>query len=134
MTKSNVKPTFPPLVNFNTLPFPAPLKNNEPAMSPTWWLNQWVETANAATRLQLIWLDMMGSALQQEAEFFKIMASTTERMTHGAMNQDLLRDPAAMATHYQQIAGDINEATMNRMQKVSELSEDFRKCIWEEIC
>ncbi|WP_053070654.1 hypothetical protein [Halomonas sp. PR-M31] len=134
MTKSNTKPTILPLVNFIPPPFPMPSKNDEPAMSPIWWLNQWMETANSAARLQLIWWDMVGNAMHQEAEFFKIMANSTERMAQGVMNQDLLRDPAAMATHYRQIAKDINEATMNRMTKVSNLSEDFRDRLWEEMC
>lgn len=121
--------------NPNHFPFPlVPLANAETATSPVWWLQQWVETANTASRLQLIWLDMLGSAMQQEADFFKIMAASTEKLAHGAMNQDLLRDPSAMAAHYQEVAGDITKATVNRMNKVSGLSKDFRTCLWEEMC
>ncbi|MGC3872388.1 hypothetical protein ACPF7Z_03830 [Halomonas sp. GXIMD04776] len=123
---------FPfPLINVDTLPFP--LANADTTTSPAWWMQQWMETVNTTTRLQLVWLNMLGSAMQQEAEFFKIMAVSTEKLAHGAMNQDLLRDPSAMVAHYQEVADDITQATMNRMNKVTELSQDFRECLWDEI-
>ncbi|SHE89298.1 hypothetical protein SAMN02745148_01351 [Modicisalibacter ilicicola DSM 19980] len=115
-------------------PFPSPLADVDAAALPSWWMQQWMESANASARLQLVWLEMLGNAMQQEAEFFKIMAISTEKLAHGAMNQELLGDPTAMAAHYQEVAGEIHEATMNRMHKVTELSKDFRECLWEEIC
>nr|WP_299240915.1 hypothetical protein [uncultured Halomonas sp.] len=118
------------------LPFPSTLTNNDAFGTPVWcwWLQQWLEIANTTTQLQLIWWDMLGNAMHQEAEFFKVMANSTEKLARGAMNQELLRNPAAMAAHYQEITGDVTQATMNRMTKVSNLSNDFRRCIWEEIC
>ncbi|WP_227369616.1 hypothetical protein [Halomonas sp. M20] len=120
--------------SLGTLPFPSTLANDDAFGTPVWWLQQWMETANATTRLQLIWWDMLGNAMHQEAEFFKVMANSTERMAQGAMNQELLRNPAAMAAHYQDVASDVTQAAMNRMSKGSSLSTDFRKRIWEEIC
>lgn len=98
-----------------------------------WWMRQWLETMLPFTRVQLSCWEAFGHLLQQEGEFFRTLAASSEQLARCTWNQDMLRDPAAMASCYQAVAGDMAEATMKRMIKVTELSRDVRECLWEEL-
>lgn len=98
-----------------------------------WWLHQWLETMAPVARLQMVWLETLGDAMRHEAEFLSALAASGDRLSRCAWNQDLLRDPSTLASCYHGMAGEMTEATLKRMVKVTELSRDFRERIWDEL-
>ena len=115
-----------PKASFNT-------SNNDNLF--TWWYQYqpWMETTNSAAKLQRIWLETFNDAMRHEFEFFSTMATSYSKLTHCMLGLGGAQTSASMASCYQEIASDMTEATLKRMRKVSELSDDLRERIWCEI-
>ncbi|WP_129138406.1 hypothetical protein [Modicisalibacter coralii] len=100
---------------------------------PSWWMQQWLESTAPITRMQLAWLQTMSEAMQHEAEFLKVVATSSEKLARCAWDPEALRDPSALSSCYQQAASEVANAAARRFSKVSELSHDLRERIWDEI-
>ena len=107
-------------------PAMAALEDN--ASLTTWWLQQWMETSTPLARMQLAWLQALGEAMQHEAEFLKVVATSGEKVSRCLCNQDT-PTPAELSSCYQEAAMDVADAAMQRFHKVSELSHDLRERI-----
>ncbi|MBR2512562.1 MAG: hypothetical protein IKE45_00830 [Halomonas sp.] len=119
-----------------TLKFPKPqldakVANNDSLL--VFWHLPWMEITNSAFKLQRIWLETVNDAFRYELEFISTVAPFYSKLTHCMLGFEGLQTPASMASCYHKIAGDMSEATYNRMRKVSELSDDFRERIWSEL-
>ncbi|WP_163557512.1 hypothetical protein [Halomonas sp. NO4] len=102
-----------------------------PSQMMEWWAQQWMQNANPMTRLQLAWMQSVSEVMEQEANFLKAMADASQRLaecydTHGG-------DPEKMGECYRSIANEISDHHMERMKKVAEMPNEFRRRIWEEI-
>ncbi|MCG7600876.1 hypothetical protein MHM84_13885 [Halomonas sp. McH1-25] len=113
-----------PKASFNTF-------NNDNLF--TWWYQPWMETTDSAAKLQRIWLETFNDAMRHEFEFFSTMATSYSKLTHCMLGLGGPQTPASMASCYHEVASDMTEATLKRMRKVSELSDDLRERIWCEI-
>ncbi|CEP36135.1 MULTISPECIES: hypothetical protein [unclassified Halomonas] len=99
----------------------------------TFWYQPWTETTHSAAKLQCLWLATLNDALRHEIDFLATMAPVYSKLTHCMLGLNGPLTPESVASCYHQIAGDMTEATFNRMRNVSELSEDFRERIWCEL-
>lgn len=97
------------------------------------WYEPWVEITNSAVKLQSIWLETVNDAIRHELDFIATVAPFYSKLTHCMLGFEGPQTPTAMATCYHKIAGDVSEATYNRIRRVSELSDDFRERIWTEL-
>ncbi|WFE70807.1 hypothetical protein P8S55_13590 [Halomonas sp. M1] len=102
---------------------------NDDSLLVFWYL----EITHSAFKLQRIWLETVNDAFRYELEFMSTVAPFYSKLTHCMLGFEGLQTPASMASCYHKIAGDMSEATYNRMRKVSELSDDFRERIWSEL-
>jgi hypothetical protein len=99
-----------------------------------WWQEQWAQNANPIARMQLAWMESLTQAMQFEAEFLAAMAENSLKLANCFQGEDAPSTPAEMHRCYQALAKHATEAHMERMEKATTLSHDFRKLIWEEIC
>ncbi|OJA04549.1 hypothetical protein [Halomonas sp. QHL1] len=97
------------------------------------WYQPWAETSNSAAKLQCIWLETLNDAFRHEMDFLATIAPVYSKLSHCMLGLNGPLTPESMASCYHQIAGDMREATFNRMRNVSELSEDFKERIWCEL-
>lgn len=97
------------------------------------WCQPWVATSNSAAKLHCIWLQTLNDALRYEIDFLATMAPVYSKLTHCMLGFNGPQTPELMASCYHQVAGEMTEATFNRMRNVSELSEDFKERIWCEL-
>lgn len=102
-----------------------------PGPSMEWWSQQWMQGINPMTRIQLAWMQSMSEMLEQEAHFLKAMADASHRLA--ACYDSHAGDPEKMGECYRNIASEIGDHHMERMKKVAEMPDDFRRRIWEEI-
>ncbi|WP_386083893.1 hypothetical protein ACFIOZ_10835 [Vreelandella sp. F11] len=97
------------------------------------WYQPWVETSNSAAKLHCIWLETINDAFRHEIDFLATMAPVYSKLTHCMLGFNGPLTPESMTSCYHQIAGEMTEATFNRMRSVSELSEDFKERLWCEL-
>ncbi|ATJ82925.1 hypothetical protein ACFPTY_07970 [Halomonas beimenensis] len=97
-----------------------------------WWSQQWLQGANPLARLQLAWMESLAEAMQFEAQCLHALAESGERMA-GCYTGDPTKTPQELQECYQRLIEDVTQTHMRRLEKVAQLSEDFRKRIWEEI-
>lgn len=110
---------------------------SNPALAATqpmveWWQAQWQSNAPMA-RIQLAWMESLAEAMKFEAQFLKTVAESNQRMADCFQGGDSPCTPEDFRESYQQLIQEVSDAHMERMQKATELSRDFRKQIWEEI-
>ncbi|MDR9439227.1 MAG: hypothetical protein RI841_06995 [Halomonas sp.] len=108
-----------------------------PAMAATepmmeWWQKQLTQGIRPMTRMQLAWMHSMAETMQFEAQFLQAIAESGQKIAQ-SFEGDTPQTPAEMQERYQQLISDITEAQMERMKRATEISHDFRRCVWEEI-
>ncbi|SFU30017.1 hypothetical protein [Halomonas korlensis] len=110
---------------------------NTPAAPSTqmfeWWQEQWAQNANPIARMQLAWMESLTQAMQFEAEFLAAMAENGVKMANCFHGEEAPKTPGELHNCYQKLLKHATEAHMERMEKASSLTHDFRKRIWEEI-
>lgn len=97
------------------------------------WYQSWLETTNSVVKLQRIWLETFNEAFRHELDLISTVAPLHSRLTRCMLGFDGPPTPTSMVSCYHKIAGDMTEATYNRIRQVSELSDDFRERIWSEL-
>ncbi|MDC8804735.1 hypothetical protein PRZ61_14880 [Halomonas pacifica] len=107
---------------------PAPLDATQPLMH--WWLTSWSHHAPPMARLQLAWLSMAGETLQAELEFFGACADMQRRWNRCLSHE---KDPQALGECYQSLVKEMTDAQFQRLHRVSQLPNDFRQQVWEEL-
>ncbi len=106
------------------------------ALSPTneamlqWWSQQWLQSTTPLIKVQFALLESLAEAMQFEAQCLQALAESGEKMA-GCYDEEA--HPHELHKCYQQLMQDVAKAHWQRLEKVAELSEDFRKRIWEEI-
>ncbi len=93
----------------------------------------WVESTNTAIKLQCIWLATLNDATRHELEFLSTLMTSYSKISSCMLDSKGLQTPSSVASCYHEIAGNMAQATLNRMLKVSELTDDLRERIWCEI-
>ncbi|RUR27308.1 hypothetical protein ELY33_15520 [Vreelandella andesensis] len=97
------------------------------------WYHPWVEATHSAAKLQRIWLEAFNDALRHELDFITTVAPIYNKLGSCMLGFEGPQTPGSMATCYHNIAGDMADAALNRMRKVSELNDDLRERIWDEL-
>ncbi|GEK71832.1 MULTISPECIES: hypothetical protein [Halomonas] len=95
-----------------------------------WWNPQLIQGPMPLVRMQFAWLESLAEAMQFEAKCLRALAESGERMA-GCYREEA--DPQALQACYQRLMQDVARTHWQRLEKVTELSEDFRKRLWEEI-
>lgn len=98
-----------------------------------WWQEQWAQNTNPVAHLQLAWMESLVQVMQVEAEFLAAMAENSLKMANCFQGEEAPSTPAEMHRCYQKLVKHATDAHMERMEKATTLSHDFRKRIWEEI-
>lgn len=112
----------------HSLPF---LEASQPML--LWWGEQWLKSAVPIAKLHLAWLESVTEAMQIEAAFFQAMAESGEKLTQCFSYSGGNHSPAALNSCYHEIMQTLTDAHFQRLEKVAELSHEFRQCLWEEI-
>ncbi|MFG6178828.1 hypothetical protein ACGTN6_16450 [Halomonas sp. THAF12] len=97
-----------------------------------WWNQQWLQGSLPMARIQLAWMESLADAMQFEAQCLHALAESGERITSG-YGTDPTKHPHELHERYHQLIRDVTHTHLQRLGKVAELSEDFRKRIWEEL-
>ncbi|MFG6136948.1 MULTISPECIES: hypothetical protein [Halomonas] len=95
-----------------------------------WWTQQLTQGTTPLARMQFAWLESLAEAMQFEAECLRALAESGERMA-GCYSGEA--HPHELHECYQRLMQDVAQVHWQRLEKVAELSEDFRQRIWEEI-
>jgi hypothetical protein len=98
-----------------------------------WWQAQWQQNAAPMARMQLAWMESIADAMKFEAQFLQAIADSNQRMANCFQGEDAPCTPEEFRASYQQLIQDVTDAQMERLQKATDLSMEFRKQIWEEI-
>lgn len=97
-----------------------------------WWNQQWLEGATPLARMQLAWMESLVEAMRFEAQCLHALAESGERLA-GCHTGNAVKHPLELHQCYQRLVEDVTQTHLQRLGKVAELSEDFRKRIWEEL-
>lgn len=103
------------------------------SQAPLWWFQPWLESVDSAVKFQQIWLSTMSDLMQHESEFLTTLMESSSKLAQCAWRFETMKDPSAFASCYHSVANDMAEATLKRMHRVSEMSDDFREQLWDEI-
>ncbi|PMR72766.1 hypothetical protein [Billgrantia endophytica] len=106
-----------------------PLEASRPMVE--WWTQQLTQGITPMARMQLAWMESLSEIMQQEARFFTALAESSQRLAK--CYEHSKGDPMKMNECYREIAQEIAEQHMQRMEHVTTLSHDFRQQLWEEI-
>ncbi|MDN3555205.1 hypothetical protein [Halomonas maura] len=97
-----------------------------------WWSQQWLQGVTPMARMQLAWMESLAEAMQFEAQCLHALAESGQRLS-GCINSETPANPQDIQECYQQLMHHVTQTHMQRLEKVAELSEDFRNRIWEEL-
>ncbi|MDR5898375.1 hypothetical protein QC823_05140 [Halomonas vilamensis] len=129
MAKSTHTTQFEPLASESLTPW---LSISQPVFH--WWMEQSVKGVQPLMNVQLAWLESVSSAIQMEMEFCQAIAESHEKITNCLlMHHHSPKSAEEITDCYQQAMQGLSEAHLDRLKKVTELSNDFRSALWEEI-
>lgn len=111
----------------------APSPEGAPQPISSGWQHCFLQSTQPILQLQLIWIESITQAFQLEADLFhaitqsnitlmQCLAQNRKRSTHAKMNE-----------HYQSLTKKLSDAHAERIAVVTQLSNGFRRCLWEEI-
>jgi hypothetical protein len=99
-----------------------------------WWMEQSVKGVQPLMNVQLAWLESVSSAMQMEMQFCQAIAESHEKITNCFLaHPHSPKSTEEITNCYQEAMKGLNDAHLERLKKVTELSLDFRKALWEEI-
>lgn len=99
-----------------------------------WWMEQSMKGVQPLMNVQIAWLESVSSAMQMEMEFCQAIAQSNEKITHCLLaHQSAPKSAEEISDCYQQAMQGVTNAHFDRLKKVTELSQDFRTALWEEI-
>ncbi|WP_346798127.1 hypothetical protein R5M92_04375 [Halomonas sp. Bachu 37] len=109
-----------------------------PAFSTTqpiaaWWSQQWLQSTLPLTRMQLVWMENLAQTMQMEAQFMQALMESSEKISQCFWNHQGNTSAAEVTECYQEVVQSLTEAHMERLERVTELTQDFRRSLWEEI-
>ncbi len=99
----------------------------------TWWHHYCLLSTVPMVRLQVAWLENVTQAMQMEADLFRAVVKSSEKMTQCFTDNNQNCGAAELTEHYQEMVKTLTEANMERFERVSQLSHEFRRSLWEEI-
>lgn len=92
-----------------------------------------LQSVQPMLQLQLIWIESVTKAFQLEADLFHAITQSNIALME-CMTQNRRRCTyAEFSEHYLSLAKTFTDAHADRMAGVTQLSDDFRRCLWEEI-
>ncbi|WP_434985553.1 hypothetical protein [Vreelandella zhaodongensis] len=110
----------------------APLEEPVQIMQ-TWWQHYCLLSTVPMVRLQVAWLENVTQAMQMEADLFRAIVKSSEKMTQCLTDNNESCGATELTEHYQEMMQTLTEANMERFERVSQLSHEFRRSLWEEI-
>ena len=99
-----------------------------------WWYRHWLDATHPAIRLQQAWSTSLIEAVQLEAEFLSVCFKAGSGIVRCLSDPRALQNPAALSQSYQDAAKEVADAHSERLDRASQLPEEFRQRLWEEIC
>ncbi|MYL24153.1 hypothetical protein [Vreelandella massiliensis] len=99
-----------------------------------WWMEQSWQSGQPLLNVQLAWLESVSTAMQMEMQFCQAIAESNEKITSCFLTHPHSPKSTEEITNcYQEAMQGLTDAHLERLKKVTELSLDFRKALWEEI-
>lgn len=98
-----------------------------------WWHQYCLLSTMPMVRLQIAWLENVTQAMQMEAQLFQALAKSSEKLTLCLTDNPHHCNAAEFTEHYQEMVKTLTDANMERLTKVSQLSHEFRRSLWEEL-
>ncbi|XKH58837.1 hypothetical protein LG290_08910 [Halomonas sediminis] len=98
-----------------------------------WWSQQMLQGFVPVIKMQEAWLKNLTQAMQMEAQFLHTLAESGEKLSQCFTADDGPPSQEAIASCYQDMINTMTEAHYSRMNKVAELTTDFRRQLWDEI-
>jgi len=98
-----------------------------------WWHQYCLLSAMPMIRLQIAWLENVTQTMQMEAQLFQALAKSSEKLTLCLTDNPHHCNAAELTEHYHEMVKTLTDANMERLTNVSQLSHEFRRCLWEEI-
>ncbi|CAH1044794.1 hypothetical protein [Halomonas sp. TD01] len=99
----------------------------------TWWHHYCLLSTMPIVRCQIAWLENVTQAMQLEAELFQAIAKSSEKLTLCMTDNKKNGNAKELTEHYQEMVKTLTDANLERFAKVSQLSHEFRRSLWEEI-
>ncbi|MFP4137999.1 MAG: hypothetical protein ACOC0M_01085 [Halomonas sp.] len=96
------------------------------------WQQQWMKGTTPMAKAQLAWMESFAEALQFEAQFLKAIAESGERMAK-CFNGEQPTTPEEVQACYEKLVKEVGDAQMKRLEQATQLTQDFRQRLWEEI-
>ncbi|QPI65778.1 hypothetical protein [Vreelandella venusta] len=98
-----------------------------------WWQHYCLLSTMPMVRCQIAWLESVTEAMQLEAELFQAIAKSSEKLTLCLTDDNESCSAKELTEHYQEMVKTLTDANLERFAKVSQLSHEFRRSLWEEI-
>ncbi|WP_404377941.1 hypothetical protein [Vreelandella aquamarina] len=98
-----------------------------------WWHYFFLQSAQPVLRLQLVWIESMAQAMQLEADLFHALMQSNITLVECLTQSRKRCTHSELTEHYHELAKTLADAHMDRLAGVTQLSNDFRRCLWEEI-
>ncbi|UXZ55733.1 hypothetical protein LOS15_06815 [Halomonas sp. 7T] len=98
-----------------------------------WWHQYCLLSTMPMVRLQIAWLENVTQTMQMEAQLFQALAKNSEKLTLCLTDNPNYCNAAELTEHYHEMVKTLTDANMERLTNVSQLSHEFRRCLWEEI-
>ncbi|RUR34727.1 hypothetical protein ELY33_00670 [Vreelandella andesensis] len=98
-----------------------------------WWQHYCLLSTMPIVRCQVAWLENVTQAMQLEAELFQAIAKSSEKLTLCLTDNNKNCNAKEFTEQYQEMVKTLTDANIERFTKVSQLSHEFRRNLWEEI-
>ncbi len=97
-----------------------------------YWVPEWPNDAMPLLKFHDAMLNTVAKIIEGETEFMLACFSANMRLAECFMSP-IQSSSAGLTTCYQDILGEMHEASVTRMNRVASLSEEFRQQLWEEV-
>ncbi|WP_355662191.1 hypothetical protein [Halomonas salifodinae] len=105
-----------------------PLEAGQPLMQ--WWFQHCMDGSPPMARLQMAWLASAGEVVHAELEFLGACADMQQRWAR-CLSGDT--DAKTLGECYQGMVKEMANAQFKRLHRVTQLPNEFRQQVWEEL-
>lgn len=98
-----------------------------------WWGEYWLKSSLPMAKMHLAWLEGVSQSMQMEAKLLQAIAESSEKLTQCIIESGTNPTSADMHECYQDMVQTLTDSHFNRLEKVAQLSHEFRRSLWEEI-
>ncbi|KUJ86609.1 MAG: hypothetical protein XD36_2951 [Halomonas sp. 54_146] len=117
-------------ISQKVLPNPV-INSSQPIIA--WWNEYLLKSSLPMAKIHLAWLESVSQSIQMEAKLLQAIAESSEKFTQCFIESGTNPSSADIHECYQDMVQTLTDSHFNRLEKVAQLSHEFRRCLWEEI-